>query len=427
MLQHQPNCRMPIWITSCIKRCQLLQFQWPAKVFNARLISISFVNRFLVGNNRGPVSADSNKLRLSKQAFHYLIYQLEIAPAFVFSLSRYYLPNGRGYRQLTHSTGGVVQHLWCFLPIRVQSRCVDEGQGHATSTAGSNQLNPLHYLHLEQPGVDIRGSQIALYARFIPKKKSSCVLAICLLDGRWKKIVQQPQSRIDESLRIVDPRSREVLENPFFVFVIYLTTALEWWINALHSFDEQLIAHEESLQKELDTNDKSSSTVYADMNRALHAMSAHLHRYGSELSSTEVIISDLIISHGKAFGTATDAAGSVAKVEASLTEAKGQARTAETMRLELQQKTQNILALLFNRIQLSTDKVMIDNGRSMQGIMVATQAEATSSRILANAQQRLAEEMKEDSVAMKTIAILTMCFLVGNPFSTQFLPVSAEE
>lgn len=271
--------------------------------------------------------------------------------------------------------------------------------------------------------MDIRGSQIALYARFNPEKKSSFILAISLLDGRWKKIVEQPQSRINESLRIAD---REIVQNPFFVFVIYITTALEWWINALHSFHEQLIAHEEHLQEELGTNDSSPSTVYANLNRALHAMSAHLHRYRSELLSTEDTIVDLLIKHEKAFGTQPDAAGSVVKIEASLTEAKEQVRAADIMRLELEQKIQNILALLFNQMQLSTDKVMIDNGKSMQGIMAATQEEATSSRMIANAQQRLTEEMQEDSVAMKTIAVLTMCFLVSNPCPSQPLPANVE-
>lgn len=46
---------------------------------------------------------------------------------------------------------------------------------------------------------------------------------------------------------------------------------------------------------------------------------------------------------------------------------------------------------------------MIDNGKSMQGIMKATQSEAEASRIMADAQQELAKEMKEDSVAMKTV------------------------
>ena len=277
-------------------------------------------------------------------------------------------------------------------------------------------MNPFHYLHLEEAEVDIRGSQIALYARIDRSKKTSLVLALSLLDGRWKKIVEQPQYRIHETMTAVGPQSLDLLENPFFVFVVYLTTALEWWLNALHSFDEQLIAHEKRLQKEHDTIDKSSSAVYADMNRALHAMSAHLHRYGSELSSTEDTVSDLISRHGQIFPMTTDAPASVAEIELSLTEAKGQVRAAETMRLELEQKIQNILALLFNRIQLSTDQVMIDNGKSMQGIMVATQAEATSSRDIANAQQQLTEEMKEDSIAMKTVAVLTMFFLVSRYF-----------
>lgn len=377
---------------------------------------ISFVNRFLVRDKTAPVPRDSNKLRLSKRAFHYLIYQLEIAPAFVFSLSRYFLPTGRGYRQLKGPNGDVIQHLWFFLPIRVQSRCTDKAQGHAASTAGNNQMNPFHYLHLEQAEVDIRGSQIALYARIDRTRKTSLVLALSLLDGRWKKIVEQPQYRIHETLTAVGPQSLDLMENPFFVFVVYLTTALEWWLNALSSFDEQLIAHEKRLQKEHDTIDKSSSAVYADMNRALHAMSAHLHRYGSELLSTEDTVSDLISRHGQIFPTTTDSSASVAQIELSLTEAKGQVRAAETMRSELEQKIQNILALLFNRIQLSTDQVMIDNGKSMQGIMVATQAEATSSRDIANAQQQLTEEMKEDSIAMKTVAVLTMFFLVSRFF-----------
>lgn len=190
-----------------------------------------------------PIPTDPNKLRLSKSAFHYLIYQLEIAPAFVFALSRYYLPTGRGYRQLSHIEAGLTHHFWYILPIRVQVRCTDQERSHAASTAGSNQMNPFHYLHLKEPQVDIRGSQIALYARYSPKMKSSFLLAVSLLDGRWKRMVEQPQARIDESLQTLKGRDRQLLETPFFAFVIYITTSLLWWINALHSFDDQLIAH----------------------------------------------------------------------------------------------------------------------------------------------------------------------------------------
>ena len=296
------------------------------------------------------------------------------------------------------------------------------------STAGSNQMNPFHYLHLKEPQVDIRGSQIALYARFSVKKKSSVVLAVSLLDGRWKRTVEQPQARIAESLNMPDSRSRLILENPFFVFIIHLTTALEWWINALHSFDEQLIDHEKSLQKQLDRTEGTSSAVYTSINRALHAMSAHLSRFGSELGSTEDTILELMARHRTIFGSSntanttdshstttstTDAACAVAEIENSLAEAKGQAQIAMSMRLELEHKTQNILALLFNRIQLSTDTVLIENGKSMKGIMGALKDEAQASHNLADAQQQMTQDMKEDSVAMKTIAVLTMFFLVS--------------
>ena len=346
----------------------------------------------------------------------------------MFSLSRYFLPNGRGYRKIAQPDGDIVHHLWCFLPVRFQSACTDHDQEHVASTAGSNQMNPFHYLHLKEPQVDIRGSQIALYARFSVQKNSSVVLAVSLLDGRWKRTVEHPQARVAESLHMSNSRSRCILENPFFVFVIHLSTALEWWINALHSFDEQLIDHEKSLQKQLDKKEAPSLAVYASINRALHAMSAHLSRFGSELESTEDTISELMARHRTIFGSsndgvtpdthnttasATEAACAVAEIENSLAEVKGQVQIAMSMRLELDHKTQNILALLFNRIQLSTDIVLIENGRSMKGIMGALKDEAQASYNLADAQQQMTQDMKEDSVAMKTIAVLTMFFLVS--------------
>lgn len=162
---------------------------------------------------------DSNKLRLSKKAFHYLIYRLEIAPAFLFALSRYFLPTGRGYRQFPlaeAAEASAIHHYWYFLPVRVQVWCTDQEQSHAAGFAGSNQMNPFHYLHLAELGMDIRGSQIALYARYNTELKSSFVLAVSLLDGRWQKAVEQPQSRIEELLRTLPGGDRYLLETPFF-------------------------------------------------------------------------------------------------------------------------------------------------------------------------------------------------------------------
>ena len=47
--------------------------------------------------------------------------------------------------------------------------------------------------------------------------------------------------------------------------------------------------------------------------------------------------------------------------------------------------------------------MQVANGEAMHNIMKATQAEAKQSRTLAIQSQKLAERMKEDSIAMKTV------------------------
>lgn len=49
--------------------------------------------------------------------------------------------------------------------------------------------------------------------------------------------------------------------------------------------------------------------------------------------------------------------------------------------------------------------MQVANGEAMHNIMKATQADAKQSRILAIQSQKLAERMKEDSIAMKTVGM----------------------
>lgn len=49
------------------------------------------------------------------------------------------------------------------------------------------------------------------------------------------------------------------------------------------------------------------------------------------------------------------------------------------------------------------DHMMVSNGEKQHAILLATQEDSKISRIIANKQGQLAEEMKEDSVAMKTV------------------------
>ncbi|KAH8819290.1 hypothetical protein F5884DRAFT_743706 [Xylogone sp. PMI_703] len=79
-----------------------------------------------------------------------------------------------------------------------------------------------------------------------------------------------------------------------------------------------------------------------------------------------------------------------------------QFQSVKSYELELEKKVQNILALLFNRIQLSNDRIMAANGSAMQEMMRATQEETRMSRAMAIRAHGLTEEMKKDSLSMKT-------------------------
>lgn len=59
---------------------------------------------------------------------------------------------------------------------------------------------------------------------------------------------------------------------------------------------------------------------------------------------------------------------------------------------------------LFNRIQIVNDRSMVSNGEKMHAILLATQEDAKTSREIALRSHEIAEEMKQDSVAMKTVS-----------------------
>jgi hypothetical protein len=131
--------------------------------------------------------------------------------------------------------------FWYVLPVRIQVRCIDQTQGHISSTAGKSQMNPQYYLHLPEQKLDIRGSQIAVYFQHNRRTHTSAVVVFNFLDGRWPKIVEEPLRRLEESLS--HAKSIRTADDPFFIHVIYLTNVVRWWLNVLSSFKDQLIAH----------------------------------------------------------------------------------------------------------------------------------------------------------------------------------------
>lgn len=298
------------------------------------LYDFFFVSRFLRKNNQEPVPEDDYKLRVSKQALQLLVSHCSVSSTFMFALSRFYLPSGRGFRCYKDTASPQNWRQWYFLPVRVQVPCSDKQRSHATSTTGRNQMNPFHYLHLPNMEVDIRGSQIAIHISHDTQKEATTVICFNFIDGRWAKLVEEPQARISEALR--DPRTPR---DPMFVHLVCLTSIARWWNHALHSVNEQLIAYEEMLQEEKVTEDSSINTLYNEGSKALHAMAAHIQRYGTELDSLEDTSAEL----AKWFDTLQRPKSAFLT---SIEQVRSQLKATNAFVKEQEKKTQNILALV---------------------------------------------------------------------------------
>jgi hypothetical protein len=201
----------------------------------------SFINRFLIKSNVIQAPNDAKKLRIASPALRLLLSHLSVPPAFVGAVARYYQPCGRGFRPFRSSEGSEMIDCWYILPVRVQVDCNDTQRSHALSTAGSNQMDPFHYLHLPDERLDIRGSHIGIYVQHDLTKGRNTALSVSFQDGRWSRIVEEPHNRIKEVME--DSQGHQSSEDPLFVHLVYLTSALRWWNNVLDSFNNQLIAH----------------------------------------------------------------------------------------------------------------------------------------------------------------------------------------
>ena len=100
-------------------------------------------------------------------------------------------------------------------------------------------MDPFHYLHLQGAGVDIRGSQIAVFSRYDLKQKTSTLFIVNFMDGRWSKPAGEPKRRIKEAF---DWSNSNKEQDEYAPHAILLSSALRWWINALTSVHEQLLA-----------------------------------------------------------------------------------------------------------------------------------------------------------------------------------------
>jgi hypothetical protein len=200
---------------------------------------ISCINRYLVKEHGAPPD-DSNMLRLSANSFHLLQNKFQFSPTFISSLTNLHKPLQRSI-PCNSTTDGTTFNYWVILPVRVQVQCLNKKKSHVASTAGRSQMNPLNYLHLSHPDVDIRGSHIAIHFSFHVETKTSSTVVLNFQDGRWWKVIEEPISRIKESMTVAS-RSNSG-HDPFHTQAVFLTSALRWWSNALNGFNDQLIAY----------------------------------------------------------------------------------------------------------------------------------------------------------------------------------------
>ena len=103
---------------------------------------------------------------------------------------------------------------------------------------GRDELDPFNYLHLslEEKSSDIRGSHIAISCSYSSDGESMTAIVVNFMDGRWRDEVLMPGKRILKGLQGKDEK-----KDPFLFHLVYFTSALCWWTDALSYVDDQLI------------------------------------------------------------------------------------------------------------------------------------------------------------------------------------------
>ncbi|KAM0287691.1 hypothetical protein ACHAQH_000221 [Verticillium albo-atrum] len=196
-----------------------------------------------------PVPDDANKLQISAASLESLAKHLTLPATFIFGLTRYYLPNGRGSRKLLHADKTYFDS-WYFLPVRVQ---VETGGTNPTANPpaddnDANQMNPFYKLHLPDVSRDIHRSCVGIFSRVDPASRRFTFVAFDFMHGRWPKVALEPKERIADVLKRHAQETEANFGREHCVHLVYLTSAIRWWTNALSSVNEQLIAYERAGQ-----------------------------------------------------------------------------------------------------------------------------------------------------------------------------------
>lgn len=302
----------------------------------------SFVYKHIVETRTSHVPDDANKLRISGDCLEALATKLSLPPAFIFALSRHYLPNGRGTRRL-QLNGATAFDFWYILPVRVQ---VVSGVGAAPDhDTRRNQMDPFNKLQLADHDIEIHRSCIGIFCRTDASSRRTVFVTFDYMHGgKGPKVALEPKERIDE---VVNHNRGRIQGLSSSIHLVYLSSAARWWTNTLHSVNMQLITHESKLQTELDNTQLTAEVVLQGINKGLHSIAAHLHRYQSELKSLEGTVTDLSTHHDYVECSEGVSEGSENGTR-GFSQVLSQIEACHDFANELEKKAQNILALVIS-------------------------------------------------------------------------------
>lgn len=288
---------------------------------------------------------DANKLRISGDCLEALATKLSLPHAFIFALSRHYLPNGRGSRRI-QINGAAAFDFWYLLPVRVQVASGAAQGAVPDHDTGRNQMDPFNKLQLADHGIEIHRSCVGIFCRTEAVSRRTLFVTFDYMHGgKGPKVALEPKERIDE---VVDHNRDNIYGLGSSIHLVYLSSAARWWTNTLHSVNMQLITHESKLQTELDSTQVTPEAVLQGINKGLHSIAAHLHRYQSELQSLEGIVTDLSSHHDYmecSEGSEGDSGGSENGTR-GFSQVLSQIEACHDFATELEKKAQNILALV---------------------------------------------------------------------------------
>lgn len=340
---------------------------------------------------------EERAVQISPRAFQRLREYLPIPDAFSIAFTNNWRVHGSNFWPLQH-VSEKSWWFWCMIPVRIVVGCSKE-ESHERSFAGQNQMDPVHYIHLSEPAVDIRGWDIGLFVQHTPAVQTK-ILCVSLLDVPGSEKIDRVIDYIKSS--IVARGNQTVGSEVFFVLSAFFSTAANWWDDVLENVNHQLVEYEKKLQKKsTDPADQDTSPQTKNISKELHIAAAHLHRYNSMLQRFEDIVSEL-----RSRQVWFDPSGTNMQAEFGLDRLKSKIRGLRSFAVELESRVANILQLMFHSFQA-------DNDENMHSLLNAARKDQKNI-------QRIAEnsmDLKMDSLSMKTVAILTMGFLPGTSYA----------